>query len=533
MRKFKYLPELEVELSNHVSAPIKAKNRSNTVSYNEKYSTFDVDTENKNAKFFRIAGMVAPKEISIEKRSWYHSPKEVDIHVMPDAEISEAIFKRNGYSTVIPTVVPPVYNNSSAKEVAQYINDNHFNYQYGSSKEIEGYMVNRHVKRKTSVRGRDTTAFMLANSELQSYYAVGVSSPLEMQKMILHAIVLSVFLQKAEKSSNMSLGFDTFIKDKKNIRDIKNNFSTFTLAHSEHVETLAKYLHDGYDSMYHPIKYKTLNKESRRESLRNLRADALVNMIHAGVGKTPPFDTNNSRNKYIVEIRPTTYDSEVLISDYFRYVGNYKKHKVSKFHVNNVDNKIKKIFKEKVLYTQNALDELRKEDKEVKEKYYTYREETEKLANRTLYLGVRNRPHFAAMLNAFGEDYVKNHMRFTDLVMLTNFFNKPTNILKSSAYLNNTVVMVADNLKNYSGEDENGVREYILDMLYYTMLEKSKVVVHKNMASVDLSDMTNNYSDDDFPPALVGNVLFTDFVLSDKDKFENQELVKLLRKKGL
>lgn len=520
MKNYKYLPELTVRFSDNVSICVEGRKTSQGYSYWEK-ETFSINKNQNGEKYLFLPKYNKETGIvTLGSGSFYGFGQYTNFYVIPNAEVSNILMEKKNTSGVIPTIVPPAY--TTPEQIANFLIKGKFVHRYENQMSVSGYNVERMLNHTLGKR----TVYFNDNDFILNNYVRTVDKS-EAQKRILHTIVLNEFVAYAARKSKMNMKFDDYISDNKNVEHIKEKFSTFNVTYTQHTDAIVKYTAQSFGRIDSPLHFEVLNTLAKREAMRHMTAQ---NVVDFTVGVTGDYDYTSRKliEKYEpyskIDVLPTTYKIEKVIVDIFNHLNDApEKSEYDFFNTTreSVDemlvDRCKEFFGD---YIDNTT---RKEAKEVS-----------KNINRltSMYQPyTRNLPMLSVVFNALGEEYLTKHIRPTNLFMLSRLFVKPSETLRSSSYLKTIAVMIVDAVDGLEN-DEYGIRakDYVCDVIYDIVSMKNKCVVYRGMGTMNLSDMTNNFSYDDFPPYMISNILFTDYNnLDGIGKFKYDKDIKNLR----
>ena len=520
MKNFKYFPELTVQLSDIFTVKLEGKKKS-TGYTNSATEEFFIDKNQPGEKYLFLPNYNKETgSVIVGRGTFYGFGRYTIFNVIPNSEVSNLLLKRKKTSGLIPVIVPPAY--TTPEEVVNYLIKGKFSYHYEYQVSTSNYNVERLLNYSV---GGASYYFNDNDSTLNNYNPT--LNQIEAQKRILHTIVLNEFVSYAKKRNNMKMNFNDYISNNKNVERIKKKFSTFSLSYNEHTRAIVKYAARNSGRVNSPLQFEVLNTMAKRESMRYMTAQ---NVVDFALGVTDNYDYNSTteRNYYglyrSIDIPPSTYKVDKIIVDILNHLNNSsKKTKYNYFNTKReqvekmLTSRSNRFFKEyKTSLTKKESNEITRKVNRLTKLYTSY---------------TRNYPMLSVVFDSLGEDYLKSHIRPTNLFALSRLFIKPSETLGNSSYLKTIAIMIVESVKDLDN-DEYGIKakNYICDIIFDIVSMKNKCVVYRNMGTMSLPEVTNGYSYEDFPPYMISNILFTEYNnLDGIGKFKYDNDIKALR----
>lgn len=519
MSVFKYLPELSVELSSN--APVGLKFKGRTDNWNEK--TFILDAKDKNAKY---VDFVDKDRFGVIQLEFSPYGNEQFVFIIPNKEVNKKLYEKFGFFTVCPVVLPPSLKTTD--EIVQYVVDRNLIYDYNSGFPPNGFKMEPHI----SYNENEIETSVFNRGQYLSRWAKVINGQL-LQKKILHAIVFNEFLAYAEKQNNYKITLGEFLSNSKNVDTIKDKFTRFELTKHSHRKIVKRYFIENFGPVSSPLKYNILSTVPRRETNKNLTAMVAFNIIVAGSrsDREYPYDNydNSYWGKFKVEVKSNTYGIEEVLENTFASLSNDDSIGFN-FNGDNViassnvflgsrvnsiiqesDNDLSDNDKNEILTLSKSLYDM------IEDKKWVYRDS------------------LSTIYNALGYEYLSTEIRPTNLAAICRLFNKPSQTLRSSSYLNNISAFIANNLANEKDlEMSLRAKNYVCDFIYEIVMHNNDIVAYKDMLSMDFSSVTNEYSNDteEVSPAMIGNILFTNNNFINDNRYIPSKEIKRLRTLG-
>lgn len=549
MKKYKYLPNLEVELSNITSAGVKATENRNKTGYTPSgyKNVYDVDQNNPNKNYISwyseedgktSIGTVNAIETS-NFYTGYYGDNNLEIHIFPHPEIYKALLNEVGYTTVYPMIVPTNYK--TPKEIIEYITNNGYNYNYGSGMPEAGGKFYPNIQLHCDNYKIDTEEDKKRRKpgylSKKSYRQVPHNAE-ETQKRILHIIVINEFVGYAQKENNLSLTLGEYLSDERNIKRIKEKFSNFAITEHEYTKYIVDFLSTpglNYKAEKSYLRYEVYKTVSRREALLGIKASTIINTVKYALaafeinvkGESEYFEQYNINMNINVSSPEEVIKTNVDIANSLdRDAKNDKQQEEDNekepsgnngeisFSFVNKDNAggfTKALINARVL---NIVEELAKDSKNNLEIFNILLQSQEING----FLKTTSKTAFDSLVKVYkilGYDYLKNHVKPTNLAALYRLFAKPGETLEKTGYIKNVVSLIENNVvQDKNSEGYITSRDYILDLLYYIVVNKNNVAVYSSNTELGLKDLTSNYTqemDSSTPTEFILNIVFPRF----------------------
>lgn len=544
-KKFEFLPGIEFEFSTVTSYGVKAQIED--YGYGYRYNNdqkFIVDKDEKNASYITWVSKDNDKnELYLDTgypnyQYGYHTPKSgtVYLHVFPNKAIYNKMAKKYKHSTVIPMIVPIACDDVDS--VFEHIVKNEMAYDYKGGAIANGFYpsLQLHVagaKRKSDVFN-------------ETYYGEKAhKSAYNSQKQILHTIIMNEFVKFAIDNDNYSLTLRDYLKDKENIEHVQNCLSKFELSSHDYVEIVVKFFaknNHGRCGDKHFLRYSLYEKSvENKEALLSITATSVINTLKASNVSYMNSDKEPEKlflQKYYIPVKNNVYNmTEIIkqsIEDINSLVVDGKKTKV--ININELDcTDTKKVVNSKnnhdVFTTSNIEDMTRillegriascidgllaskEEGFTLKTSINTISSASQSLHD---YVKVKRSNSMIVSLvtifNAIGYDYLRYHVRPTELAALIRLARIPTMTLKKSKQLSNMLKFFELNLvMDMEDKSYKNSRDYMFGIIYKIVMDMKDVVFDASTVDSSLKEITEGFLVSNVPIDFVCNILFTDF----------------------
>lgn len=535
--KFEYLPELKVELSDNYAVGVLGKA---VWSRSDQLNTFyEIPAKEKDAKWLSWYDREKQKT-SINVPLTYLANNGFPVHqtvfyAFPKKELYDEMVARTGVSTTAPVIVPPKYK--TTKEVVDYVIKNKFNHDYEEHALRPGFLPSRLMQIRTKMsQGFVTGNYSILGNDENPNFQI---SHTETQKNILHIIVINEFIKHAIETENLHLCFEDYIRDDKNKENIVDKFDNFMFSTHKFSRAIKEYyLINTVRMPRHPMLYTVLDTVEKRKSLYSLTAKAAVDLIASKTGvrfardiypdKKSNVDYYDNLSK--ITIPKTTRNVREVLTEVFLSLDETIKETeknvdISKNVFNNANIKTmsKIVFGARI---NNLLPNIMNKTND--------REYNEVLASVQKLYSVLEQKRWsqpislAEVLNAYGMEYVTQHMKPTDYIATCLLYIMPSKTLQNSSQLSNVTDFLMNNLSRLEKDDYIN-RDYIAKLVTHIVMNTTDVVASKTISNVDILD--DSIKRDDVSTDMLLNVLFNKYInFEEYNKFDLKKHYALLEK---